>query len=132
GALHGLHEAHEAKSETGEPLGIVHRDVSPHNVLVGTDGIARVLDFGVAKASQRVTSTGEGQLKGKLSYMAPEQVSNARVDRRTDVYAAAVVLWETLAGTKLFQGASEAALIGAMLAGDVKAPSVHNQIGRAS
>ena len=89
GALHGLHEAHEARGETGAPLGIVHRDVSPHNILIGTDGVARVLDFGVAKASQRIQTTQEGQLKGKLSYMAPEQIANQLVDRRTDVSAAA-------------------------------------------
>src|SRR5450432_1251573 len=90
GALHGLHAAHEAKNERGEPLHIVHRDISPQNVLVGTDGVARVLDFGVAKAAGRVQTTREGQLKGKLAYMAPEQISG-NVTRQTDVYAAAIV-----------------------------------------
>jgi serine/threonine-protein kinase len=75
GVLHGLHAAHEATSDRGELLGIVHRDVSPHNVLVGVDGVARVLDFGVAKALGRVHTTEEGTLKGKVSYMAPEQIS---------------------------------------------------------
>src|SRR5271154_2384991 len=89
GVLHGLHAAHEAKSDHGEPLGIVHRDVSPHNILVGTDGAARVLDFGVAKAIGRSQNTREGQIKGKLAYMAPEQVRGS-VSRRTDVYAASV------------------------------------------
>ncbi len=74
GMLHGLHAAHEATDEQGEPLGIVHRDVSPHNVLVGSDGLARLLDFGVAKAAGRIQTTREGQLKGKLAYMAPEQL----------------------------------------------------------
>ena len=74
GVLHGLHAAHEATNERGEPLGIVHRDVSPQNVLVGADGVARVLDFGVAKAVGRIHSTRDGQLKGKLAYMAPEQL----------------------------------------------------------
>jgi serine/threonine protein kinase len=115
GALHGLQEAHDARGETGEPLGIVHRDVSPHNVLIGTDGAARVLDFGVAKASQRIQTTLEGQLKGKLSYMAPEQITNRPTDRRTDVYSAAVVLWEALTGTKLFQGDSEGAVLNQIL-----------------
>jgi serine/threonine-protein kinase len=72
GMLHGLHAVHEARDEHGAPLGIVHRDVSPQNVLVGVDGVARVLDFGVAKAAGRIQTTREGQLKGKLSYMAPE------------------------------------------------------------
>jgi serine/threonine-protein kinase len=88
GVLQGLHAAHEAKSDQGEPLGIVHRDVSPHNIIVGTDGIARVLDFGVAKATGRIQTTRDGQLKGKLAYMAPEQI-HGEVTRSTDVYAAA-------------------------------------------
>ena len=122
-ALHGLHEAHEARGETGEPLGIVHRDVSPHNILIGTDGGARVLDFGVAKASQRIQTTHEGQLKGKLSYMAPEQITNLPVDRRTDVYAASVVLWEALTGTKLFQGGNEGAVLNQILLGPTRSPT---------
>jgi serine/threonine-protein kinase len=101
-ALQGLHAAHEAKDRNGDPLGIVHRDVSPQNVLVGVDGVARVLDFGIAKAASRSTSTEEGQLKGKTAYMAPEQLRHGAVDRRTDVFAAGVVLWELLAGRRLF------------------------------
>src|SRR5580692_2033966 len=80
GMLHGLHAAHEAKDERGEPLGIVHRDVSPQNVLVGIDGVARVLDFGVAKARGRLHTTQDGRVKGKLSYMAPEQLRSEAVD----------------------------------------------------
>src|SRR5438477_567051 len=80
--VHGLHAAHEAKSDHGEPLHIVHRDVSPQNVLVAADGIARVLDFGVAKAAGRFASTREGTLKGKIAYMAPEQLRSLDVDRR--------------------------------------------------
>ena len=127
GALHGLQEAHDARGESGDPLGIVHRDVSPHNVLIGTDGAARVLDFGVAKASQRIQTTLEGQLKGKLSYMAPEQITNRPTDRRTDVYAAAVVLWEALTGTKLFQGDSEGAVLNQILLETPRAPSLLNR-----
>ena len=74
GALEGLHAAHEARDAAGDPLELVHRDISPHNILVGTDGIARVLDFGVAKARGRAQTTRVGQLKGKLAYMAPEQL----------------------------------------------------------
>src|SRR5450432_1976245 len=101
--LDGLHAAHEATDDHGVALDIVHRDVSPHNVLVGSDGVARVLDFGVAKASNRLQTTREGKIKGKLSYMAPEHVTGS-VDRRTDVYAAGVVLWEALTGRRLFLG----------------------------
>src|SRR4029077_20601169 len=100
--LHGLHAAHEAKDEAGTPLGIVHRDVSPQNILVGTDGAARVLDFGVARASLRHESTNEGKVKGKLAYMAPEQLGGAVVTRLADIYAASVMLWELLTGKRLF------------------------------
>ncbi len=111
GALHGLHAAHEATSERGTPLAIVHRDVSPQNIQVGTDGVARVLDFGIAKAASRLQTTREGQLKGKLGYMAPEQLDGDEVDRRTDVYAAGVVLWEALTGKRLFSGKDGAPIL---------------------
>src|SRR5262249_55543870 len=94
GMLHGLHAAHEATNARGEPLHVVRRDVSPPNVLVGTDGVARVLDFGIAKAAARAHTTRDGQLKGKLPYMAPEQLKGDEATRRSDVYSAAVVLWE--------------------------------------
>ena len=101
GVLHGLHAAHEAKSEVGQPLNIVHRDVSPQNILVGIEGISRVLDFGVAKAIGRVQSTREGQIKGKLAYMAPEQLQGGHVTRRADIYAVAAVTWEAFTGQRL-------------------------------
>jgi serine/threonine-protein kinase len=100
--LQGLHAAHEARDEHGVPLGIVHRDVSPHNILVGIDGVARLLDFGVAKAAGRAQTTGEGQIKGKLAYMAPEQLTGSGVSRQTDIYAASVVFWEAITGSRLF------------------------------
>jgi serine/threonine-protein kinase len=115
GVLHGLHAAHEAKTERGEPLAIVHRDVSPQNVLVGIDGVARVLDFGVAKAAYRAQTTREGQIKGKVAYMPVEQIKNERIDRRVDVYAAAAVLWEAVTRRRLYQAESDAALLAMVL-----------------
>ena len=122
-ALHGLHAAHEAKTENGEPLCIVHRDVSPQNLLVGADGITRVLDFGVAKAMGRLHTTRDGQVKGKLGYMGPEQLSAEPVDRRTDVFAAGIVLWEMLTGQRLFRADSEALTIRNVLEKTIPAPS---------
>ena len=121
GALEGLHAAHEARDAKGEPLDLVHRDVSPHNILVGTDGIARVLDFGVAKARGRAQTTRVGQLKGKLAYMAPEQL-RGKVTRRTDVFAASVVLWEALTGTRLFQGDDEGEVVDQLLHKEIPSP----------
>ena len=109
--LHGLHAAHEARSEAGKPLAIVHRDVSPQNVLVGTDGAARVLDFGVAHAALHTEVTTGEKVKGKISYMAPEQLAGAGVTRQADVYAAAVILWELLAGRRLFYRSNPHALL---------------------
>ena len=122
-ALDGLHAAHETKDERGVALDIVHRDVSPQNVIVGVDGVARVLDFGVAKAAGRLHQTREGEIKGKLSYMAPEQLDQ-QTSRASDVFAASVVLWETLVCERLFQGETEAQTVMRILAGDVKPPSV--------
>jgi serine/threonine-protein kinase len=123
GALHGLNAAHEATNERGEPLHIVHRDVSPHNVVAGVDGIARVLDFGVAKAAGRMHTTREGQLKGKLAYMAPEQVTSAPLDRRTDVFATGIVLWEALTSQRLFAADHEGATVANVLSMPIPAPS---------
>ncbi|HTQ46453.1 MAG TPA: protein kinase [Polyangiaceae bacterium] len=122
--LHGLHAAHEAKDERGAPLGIVHRDISPQNVLVGVDGVARVLDFGVAKAAVRLQTTREGQLKGKLAYMAPEQIGG-QVDRLTDIYAAGVLLWESLTGKRLYEAVNEGQLLQKVLRGKFDRPSVN-------
>jgi serine/threonine-protein kinase len=126
GFLHGLHSAHEAKSERGEPLGLVHRDVSPQNVLVGADGIARVLDFGIAKAQGRIQVTRDGQIKGKLAYMPPEQLSGRELTRAVDIYASAVVMWETLTGERLFKGDTEGETLHKILRDPVLAPSAVN------
>ncbi len=101
-AAQGLDDAHEATTPTGIQLGIVHRDVSPHNVLVGVDGRARVTDFGIARAMMRRTATATGELKGKFAYFSPEQASGTAVDRRADIFALGIVAWETLLGRRLF------------------------------
>jgi len=106
--LRGLHAAHVALDEEGKPLGIVHRDVSPQNILVGVDGVCRIVDFGIAKAVGRLQTTQNNKLKGKLAYMAPEQLERTRgLDGRVDLYAASIVLWEMLAARRLFKGEDE-------------------------
>ncbi len=125
GALRGLHAAHEATSDQGAPLGIVHRDVSPQNILVGVDGMPRVIDFGIAKAAGRLQTTEEGTVKGKIAYMAPEQLLGEPVTRTADVYGMGVVLWEMLAGTRLFGADTKVTLIGQVLAGVKAPPSCH-------
>ncbi len=128
--LYGLHAAHEATGEQGQPLDIVHRDVSPQNLLVGVDGISQVTDFGIAKAANRLETTRDGQLKGKLAYMSPEQLRERPVDRRTDVYAASVVLWEMLAARRLFAKSEPCATITSVLKGANTPPSAHAGVPR--
>ena len=99
----GLYDAHTAKKPTGEHLEIVHRDVSPQNILVGVDGRARLTDFGVARALENVSRTSTGEVKGKLSYFSPEQARMEKVDHRSDIFALGVVAWECFAGERLFQ-----------------------------
>lgn len=123
GILRGLDAAHEARSDEGHPLGIVHRDVSPQNVLVGVDGIPRVIDFGVAKALGRFESTKPGEVRGKFSYMAPEQLMGRPVTRQVDVYAAGVLTWELLTGSRLFTGDDQRAVCAAVLRGEIPPPS---------
>jgi serine/threonine-protein kinase len=104
-ALQGLHAAHILHDEQGRHLGIVHRDVSPHNVLIGCDGRSRLTDFGIAKASDRVQVTRTHEVKGKLAYLAPERVDRRRICTvQSDVFSMAVVLWECIAGRRLFRG----------------------------
>ncbi len=122
-ALQGLDAAHRLLDEQGRPLKIVHRDVSPHNILVGTDGIARLSDFGVAKAEVRMASTGAGQFKGKLSYMAPEQASSNETDQRSDLFSAGIILWESLTGRRLFKAESNAATLNKLLNSAIEKPS---------
>jgi serine/threonine protein kinase len=105
--LAGLHAAHEATDMRGQRLELVHRDVSPQNVIIGVDGGSRLIDFGVAKAAHRLTETRSGSLKGKLAYMSPEQAMGKEVDRRVDLFAAGVALHEALTGRRLFQGEND-------------------------
>jgi serine/threonine-protein kinase len=126
--LRGLHAAHEAKGEDGAPLGIVHRDVSPQNVLVGADGAARVLDFGIAKALRKEHLTISGEVKGKLSYMSPEQLRGAAVTRQADLFSAGILLWEALAGRRLYVDGEPAAVMLKVLT-DVPAPPSEHAAG---
>ncbi len=119
GLCRGLHAAHEARGPDGAPLGIVHRDVSPQNILVGADGVTRVVDFGVALANVRLAQTRAGQVKGKPAYMAPEQLARDEVTRATDIYAAAVVFWELCAGRRAYEVANEGALIARVMTGSI-------------
>ena len=107
-AARGLHYAHTKIDEiTQQPLGIVHRDISPQNILVSYEGEVKVTDFGIADAESKITETRPGTVKGKYSYMSPEQISSKTVDARTDVFALSIVLWEMLAMRRLFQGENE-------------------------
>jgi hypothetical protein len=101
-ALEGLHAAHELRDAGGNPVGLVHRDFSPQNILVGTDGRGRLSDFGIAKAEIRAATTQHGFVKGKAAYMSPEQIRGREVDRRSDIWAAGVVAWEVIVGRRLF------------------------------
>jgi serine/threonine protein kinase len=105
--LAGLHAAHEVVDMRGQPLHVVHRDVSPQNVVVGVDGVSRLLDFGIAKAAYRIVETQSGSLKGKIAYMAPEAARGEELDRRADIFAAGAVLYEAVTGQRLFEGENE-------------------------
>lgn len=118
----GLHAAHEVRSPTGAALEIVHRDISPQNIIVSTDGAASVLDFGVAKAEGRLAHTREGEIKGKIAYMAPEQL-RGEVDRRTDIFACGIVLWELACGRRMFEGAGDADILTRLMTARIDSPS---------
>ncbi|MFK8001413.1 MAG: serine/threonine-protein kinase [Polyangiales bacterium] len=102
----GLDDAHRAKTVTGKDLEMVHRDVSPQNIMVGLDGYARMTDFGVATALHRRTRSQTGELKGKYRYFSPEQCLGEGVDARSDIFALGIVLWETVVGRRLFMGSN--------------------------
>ncbi len=122
-ALAGLHAAHELHDDEGASLRIVHRDVSPHNILVGCDGVGRITDFGIALATARIASSRPGMIKGKPQYMAPEQVLASAVDRRADFFYAGIILWEFLTRGRLFRGDTEAAAMMMVCNAPIPAPS---------
>ena len=124
-ACEGLHAAHELKDANGDLLHVVHRDVSPRNLFVTYDGAVQVVDFGIASASQRLHHTSTGQVKGTFAYMAPEQLTAHPIDRRVDIWALGVTLWEMLAVKRLFRRDTTANTIHSVLYDEIQPPSDH-------
>src|SRR3954470_15996170 len=124
GAAAGLHHAHERYANDGRPLAIVHRDVSPSNVMVSYEGHVKLVDFGVAKAADRAVQTKSGTVKGKIAYLSPEQCRGDRVDRRSDLFSLGIVLWELLTCTRLYRRASDLETMTAIVHEDAPPPSV--------
>ncbi|HOX42025.1 MAG TPA: serine/threonine-protein kinase [Myxococcota bacterium] len=123
----GLDYAHKVRAE-GRPLGIIHRDVSPSNILISWDGIVKVADFGIAKAVLKDEKTVTGTMKGKYGYMSPEQVKGEHTDHRSDIFAAGVLMWEALACKRLFKGETDLETLERVRVADVpKAPSAHHR-----
>jgi serine/threonine-protein kinase len=118
-ACAAVHALHEATDEEAKPLNVVHRDVTPHNLLVSWDGVVKLVDLGVAHSALRASVTRTGTIKGNLGYMSPEQASGAAVDRRCDVFALGVQLWEALAGRRLFRGQSDSETLASIVRGDI-------------
>jgi eukaryotic-like serine/threonine-protein kinase len=123
GAAAGLHHAHERKGYDGKHLGIVHRDVSPSNLMISYEGTVKVVDFGVAKAAHRDTETRSGTVKGKITYMSPEQCRGHDLDRRSDLFALGIVMWEMLTTERLFRRASDFENMQAIVSEEVAPPS---------
>jgi eukaryotic-like serine/threonine-protein kinase len=121
-AARGLHHAHAATDGEGRPLGVVHRDVTPHNLFVCADGVTKVLDFGIAKAASQLHHTRTGTIKGKFAYLAPEQIKGEGIDHRVDVFALGIVLHELLTLRPLFRGGNDAETLQKVLALEIPAP----------
>ncbi len=124
GAAHGLHHAHELRDDMGTPLGLVHRDVSPQNIFITYDGQVKVVDFGIARAEGRIAKTAVGQIKGKFSYMAPEQALGHAYDHRSDLFALGATLYEVAVGARLFKGEDEIDTLRRVVAADVPDPRI--------
>jgi eukaryotic-like serine/threonine-protein kinase len=120
--LAGLHHAHEITDYDGTPLGVVHRDVTPHNIFLTYDGTVKVVDFGIAKAMNSSSETRTGVLKGKVAYMAPEQARGERVDRRADLFSVGILLWEAATGKRMWKGVPDLAILQRLLNGDIPTP----------
>ena len=123
----GLDYAHNKRDPQGRELGLVHRDVSPQNVLVGYEGEVKLIDFGIAKAAGKATKTQAGILKGKFGYMSPEQVRGLPVDRRSDVFAVGICLYELLTGERLFVGESDFSTLEKVRNVEILPPSSYNR-----
>jgi serine/threonine protein kinase len=119
----GLHHAHDKKGADGQPLGTVHRDVSPSNVMITFDGAVKIVDFGVAKAAARRTKTLSGSIKGKFGYLSPEQARGEEIDRRSDVFALGILLFELTTGTRLFDERHDYAVLTSLLTKEAPLPS---------
>ncbi len=118
-----LHHAHELRDETGSPALVVHRDVNPSNIFLCVSGEPKVIDFGLAKARDRIGGTAIGVVKGKLAYLSPEQVAGKPVDRRSDIFSLGITLWEITVGRRLFREDSDVATVRRVLAADVPDPT---------
>ncbi|MEO7734036.1 MAG: serine/threonine-protein kinase, partial [Kofleriaceae bacterium] len=123
GAAAGLDHAHERRSSDGTPMGIVHRDVSPSNIMIGYDGSVKLLDFGIAKATMRSVETQSGIIKGKFAYMAPEQCRGREVDRRSDVFSLGIILYEVTTQHRCFRADSDFDTMHRIVTGDIVRPS---------
>jgi serine/threonine-protein kinase len=123
--LDALHYAHELADYDGTPLNVVHRDVSPHNVIITYGGEAKLVDFGIAKAADSTSHTRTGVIKGKLAYMAPEQAFGKPLDRRADVFAVGVILWEAITGRRMWKGNAEGAIAHRLSIGDIPKIAEH-------
>ncbi|MBN1654474.1 MAG: serine/threonine protein kinase [Deltaproteobacteria bacterium] len=125
--LSGLSAAHNLADENGKKLNLVHRDISPHNIMVGVDGISRLTDFGIAKAEDRLSHTRDGQIKGKLGYMAPEHASKGISDARSDLFSVGIILWECLTYKRLFRAETAAESLRKVLFETIPPPSSVHQ-----
>ena len=134
-ALAGLHHAHELRDFDGTPLSVVHRDVTPHNLFITYDGSIKVLDFGIAKAADGSSNTVTGEIKGKISYMSPEQVRGEPLDRRSDIFAVGILLWEAVAGHRMWADLPDVTVLNELLQGNIPsirqaAPNVPEPVAR--